>query len=84
MCLWYQRVTNWPITETKLLKLCDQFIRISVEISANAPRFGIRKAGRTLDFENCSFNRHIGTFVNSQKPLVLPQRRTGGEDVDEI
>jgi hypothetical protein len=41
----YQKVTSWPITETKKKKLSNQFIRISVEIAANAPRFGRPEVG---------------------------------------
>lgn len=90
MCLWYQRGTNWPITETNSLKLGGQFIRISVEIFINAPRFGIRKAGRTLAFENCSLNMHIGTYVRRQKPPEMQGRCTArsgahsGESSDAV
>ena len=39
MCLRYQKVTNRAITETRQNELTDQFIRISVETAAHAPRF---------------------------------------------
>ena len=38
-------MTNWSITEPKENKLSDQFIRISVEIAGNAPRFGRPEVG---------------------------------------
>jgi hypothetical protein len=66
-------LTNYSNQGTKL---SDQFIRISVEIAANAPRFGIRKAGRTLAFENCSLNMLIGTYVSSLKQPEMQRRCT--------
>lgn len=39
-CFRGERVTNWLLIETKQNKLTDQFIRISVEIAGDAPRFG--------------------------------------------
>jgi hypothetical protein len=71
MCLWYERVTNWPITETKSLKFSDQFIRISVEISANAPKFG---------------RPEVGTWAHdseSRKSFLAPVP-TVGDHADEI
>jgi hypothetical protein len=54
-------LTNYS---NQVTKLSDQFIRISVEIAANAPRFGIRKAARTLAFE-----KWVRPLQNAKNPI---------------
>lgn len=84
MRLRYQRVTNWPIMETKGHKLSDPFIRISVEIAGTLRDSGFRKAGKTLVFENCSLNMLRYGIPRADGVCVPSPVPAGGDHVDGI